>query len=238
MGDDNQNKNDAEKENYVAVSTKDDDASYDLFARLLIKRIVGFLEQRPSDFAITILPPPEMLSPELAAAAAEEEEEETINRTGGESVSSSSLESISSEHRSLLETSIVLMHDNPEDICKSSGHLGLEARNLPIIARVLRKAYRQAKKKNQNASSPLSAAEKEELFHIASCLLLIQPDHATAWADRRRYLLSLQNHEIQTLAFGFQRDNDEEENEKDALCFLWSQELDYLDILVTQHSKA
>ena len=237
MGDDNPNKNDAEKENNAAVSTKDDDASYDLFARLLIKQIVGFLQQRPLDFAITILPPPKMLSPEPAAA--EKEEEETIHRTRGESVSSSSsLESLSSEHRSLLETSIVLMHDIPEDICNSPSHLGLEARNLPKIARVLRRAYRQAKKKNQTASSPLSGAEREELFHITSCLLLIQPDHATAWADRRRYLLSLQNHEIQTLAFGFQRDNDEEENEKDALCFLWSQELDYLDVLVTQHSKA
>jgi hypothetical protein len=231
MGDDNPNKKDTEKENNAAVSTKDDDASYDLFARLLIKRIVGFLKQRPSDFAITILPPPEIISPEPAAA---KEEEETIHRTSGERVSSSSsLESLSSEHRSLLETSIVLMHDNPEDIFNSPSHLGLEARNLPKIAGVLRRAYRQAKKKNQTASSPLSRAEREELFHITSCLLLIQPDHATAWADRRRYLLSLDFYEIQTLAFDLNL-----KDEIDALCFLWSQELDYLDILVTQHSKA
>lgn len=224
-----------EKQDYSAPFPREDDASYDLFAKLLIKRMFGFLEQSPSDFAITILPPVTML-PGTAT------EEERVRQTGGNTVPSSSLESLSSEHRSLIESSIVLVHES-RDTGKSIGHLGLEARSVPMMARILRKSYRRAKK-NQNKPFP-TAADKAELFRIISCLLLIQPDHATAWADRRRYLLSRQSHDVQLptpSAFDFSSDNgdeeDDEEDEKDLLCFLWSQELDYLDVLVTQHSKA
>ena len=239
MGDDNRNENGTENE--TAAVTRNDDVSRDLFAKLLIKRIVGFLAQRPSDFAITILPPvPTIPETEATFIAAEAAEEKGDQSSGGGNVPSSSLEykSLSIEQRSLLGSSIVLMHEQGAN-GKTVSHLGLEAQNLPLMARVLRKAYRQTKEKSQAASSP-SQAEREELFHVTSCLLLIQPDHATAWADRRRCLLSLLNNEIETtnpLAFESPRDSTDED-EKDASFVLWSRELDYLDILFTQHSKA
>ena len=230
----------------AVVATQNDIESDELFASLLIKRIVGFLQQRPTDFAITILPPPEMFAAGIVAAEAIDDEER-FRKTSGESISSLSSDSLSNERRSLLETSIVLMYE-PEDVAKSSGHLGLEARHLPMLARVLRKAYRRVKKKHRTEASR-SPAEYEELFHLTSCLLLIQPDHATVWADRRRCMLALEHHEIKSidpLTFDFSEgnaegngeDDDGEEGEQEELCFLWSRELDYLDVLVTQHSKA
>ncbi len=221
-----------------------EDASYGLFVSLLIKRIIGFLEQKPSDFAITILPPiPTALKKVRTLDDVEGEGSQALNE---DNVTSKSLESLSIEHRSLLESSIVLMHE-PGNTSKPIGHLGLEAQKLPLIARILRKAYRQAKKKIQNTSAT-SVAEKEELFHITSCLLLIQPDHATAWADRRRCLLLLQNTDFQLpnpLVFERPKNNvdgdseeGEEEDAMDPSFILWSRELDYLDLLFTQHSKA
>jgi len=235
--------NDGHGEETAAVVSKEDEL-YGLFVRLLIKRIIGFLEQKPSDFAITILPQIPAVPENVGTCAdIEEEGSQTLN---DDNVISKSLESLSIEHRSLLESSVVLMHE-PGNTCKPIGHLGLEAQRLPQIARIFRKAYRQAKKKIQNASLP-SVIETEELFHITSCLLLIQPDHATAWADRRRCLISLQNNDAQlsnSLAVEKPRnsvdeDNDEgeEEDTKDPSFILWSRELDYLDLLFTQHSKA
>ena len=227
MGDANTDNNSAGEET-AAVAPKDD-MSYDLFARLLIKRIVGFLEQRPSDFAITILPP----IPK-AVTSVDVQEDQT---TKDDDVTLPSLESLSIEHRSLLESSIVLMHE-PGINGKSIWHLGLEAQNLPLIARVLRKAYRRAKKKIQNSSSP-STADKVALFHVTSCLLLIQPDHATAWADRRRCIISLQNSEAQlSNPLALESEDEEDESDPSSDYYLWFRELDYLDLLFTQHSKA
>ena len=226
-----------------ATKNLGEDVSHDLFASLLIKRIVGFLEQRPSDFAITILPsmPP---APGKGTAGEQLGENGDGSADNDDESSSLSLESLSTEQRSLLESSVVLMHERGSD-GKSVGHLGLEAQQLPQIARILRKAYRQIKKKYQAVSDP-SQNETEELFHVTSCLLLIQPDHATAWADRRRCLLLLQNCETQLNQFlgsslaeeSMDEDADDEVDEKDASFVLWSRELDYLDILFTQHSKA
>ncbi len=222
---------------------RNEDVSDDLFARLLIKRIVRFLEQRPSDFAITILPsmPP---APEKQITGEVLEEKGDGSTDNDNEEDSLSLESLSTEQRSLLESSVVLMHE-PGLVGKSVGHLGLEAQRLPQIARILRKAYRQIKKKYQTVSDP-SQTQTEELFRVTSCLLLIQPDHATAWADRRRCLLLLQNCESQRNKFwgsslaeeSMGEDGDDEANETGAPFVLWSRELDYLDILFTQHSKA
>eukprot|EP00534_Pseudo-nitzschia_fraudulenta_P001440 CAMPEP_0201127132 /NCGR_PEP_ID=MMETSP0850-20130426/28909_1 /ASSEMBLY_ACC=CAM_ASM_000622 /TAXON_ID=183588 /ORGANISM="Pseudo-nitzschia fraudulenta, Strain WWA7" /LENGTH=523 /DNA_ID=CAMNT_0047395859 /DNA_START=103 /DNA_END=1671 /DNA_ORIENTATION=- len=241
MGDDNEiKKSDDETENRFSTAAAvidDDDVSQDLFARLLIKRIVGFLQQKPSDFAITILPSP---SPDVVGKESEEERDKLSSVI----CVSPACESLSTKQRVLLETSVVLMHDFEGGT--GCGHLGLEARNLPMIARVLRKAYRRARQLAQNvAPTSISSAEKEALFRVTSCLLLLQPDHATAWADRRRWL-SRQHDNIQSLnssAFDFpngDEDGDEHDEKfvEQASTSSWFQELDYLDILVTQHSKA
>lgn len=224
-------------------SCRNEGVSHDLFARLLIQRIVRFLEQKPSDFAITIIPPmPPVLEKQNMGETVDGKGDES-NNNGNEQDSLSS-DSLSTEQRSLLESCVVLMHE-PGSSGKPVGHLGLEAQHLPQIARILRKTYRQVKKKYQTASDP-SQTETEALFHVTSCLLLIQPDHATAWADRRRCLLFLQNCETDMAkSFGssFAGDNmnedaHHEDEDEDVSLALWFRELDYLDILFTQHSKA
>ena len=238
MGDSVIDKSGVEKD---VNSCQHEGVSHDLFARLLIQRIVGFLEQRPSDFAITILPPVPPVPEKQNKGEVADGKGNASTRSSDQSCSLS-LESLSTEQRSLLESCVVLMHE-PGSSGKPVGHLGLEAQHLPQIARTLRKTYRQVKKKYQTTSDP-SQTETEELFHVTSCLLLIQPDHATAWADRRRCLLLLQNCETEiakSLGSSFPGESMGEDahfEDEDRSLVLWSGELDYLDILFTQHSKA
>lgn len=88
-------------------------------------------------------------------------------------------------------------------IIVEGAHLGLDARSLPWMTQEIRQEYKRLRKE-----------ETENLLAVTSCLLLVNPDHSTAWADRRRSLLP--------------RDNIE----------TWQQELEYLNLLMTQHSKA
>jgi hypothetical protein len=62
------------------------------------------------------------------------------------------------------------------------------------------------------------------MMKVLTCLLLVCPDHATAWSDRRRVILRTLiqvNH------------TDDEEKIK-----ILEEEMDYLDLLFTHHSKA
>lgn len=88
-------------------------------------------------------------------------------------------------------------------IIVEGAHLGLDARSLPWMTQEIRQEYKRLRKEGT-----------ENLLAVTSCLLLVNPDHSTAWADRRRSLLP--------------RDNIE----------TWQQELEYLNLLMTQHSKA
>ena len=93
----------------------------------------------------------------------------------------------------------------------------------------MKKAKANAKKLQEDSNNKNKNRNKEEveeetvtnllLFNITSCLLLIQPDHSTVWSDRRRCLLLFKK----------------EEND---ILLMWYNELDYLDLLMTQHSKA
>lgn len=225
--------NSESKTSQAPKTTEEDTATIELLAKLLIRKIVGFLYQQPADFAITLLPDPQGFPPELRAEDPEDEEES----------------SLSSEQRSFLESCIVLMYETPScaTVVKLGGHLGLDARHLPQMARILRKAYFHARLKQQQSILPSSKdrvpyewLETIDLFHSTSCLLLIQPDHATAWADRRRCLLSLQYCDLISLnPLGFSdNDVDSYRTTDKASPLLWNQELDYLDFLVTHHSKA
>jgi hypothetical protein len=111
---------------------------------------------------------------------------------------------INNEDKQLtLEESIVLIDGQ---------HLGLDARSLPWMTRDIRQAYWQCRRAQENSSS----RDGDLLLTVTSCLLLVNPDHATAWADRRRCLL----------LFG----NDGKHS--------WPSELAFLNLLMTQHSKA
>eukprot|EP00797_Seminavis_robusta_P005670 Sro1378_g267590.4 (307) ;mRNA; f:1690-2611 len=98
---------------------------------------------------------------------------------------------------------------SPDDNTKNpfvlqEGHLGLHAGDLPWLARDFRTAYRTAR-----------LQDCDSVLKVTSCLLLVCPDHATAWADRKRALLSVQCHED-----------------------LWTRELDFVNLLMTRHTKA
>ena len=99
-----------------------------------------------------------------------------------------------------LETSLVLVEGR---------YLGLDARSLPYITKEIRQDYNLQKQRFGCTNALLSSL---------SCLLLVNPDHATAWADRRRSLLQ-----------SFHISNDHG---------IWNDELQYINLLMTQHSKA
>lgn len=98
---------------------------------------------------------------------------------------------------------------------KRDGHLGLHAGDLPWLARNFHLEYRNVRSKmlvdERNSHS------QQIIMNVTSCLLLVCPDHATAWADRRRALL-----------------HNAEENSVNQ----WKRELKYLDLLMTKHTKA
>ena len=108
-----------------------------------------------------------------------------------------------------LEQSLVLM----------DGHLGLDGRSVPWMTREIRKSYKHLKTKSSCDEDPTEYAT--HMMRVTSCLLLVNPDHATAWADRRRSLQVL-SRSSETQADGG----------------WWDQERTFLNLLMTQHSKA
>ena len=123
----------------------------------------------------------------------------------------------------------ILPFENDEDVDTSSFmkegvHLGIHAPNVPKVARECRKVYYNLRKVASQRIDDINDSI-DDLMDCISCLLLLCPDHATAWADRRRFLLK----RVSAL-------------EKDSLtaCALlfWRAELEYMNMLFTQHSKA
>lgn len=102
--------------------------------------------------------------------------------------------------------------ENVQDaiVLQSDTFLGVNALNLPYLARDVRHDYWECRKK------------KETLENVTKCLLLLCPDHATAWADRRRHLLRLLD------------DTTSSKQRQEAL----RDELDFLNLLMTKHTKA
>ena len=100
---------------------------------------------------------------------------------------------------------------------KEGPHLGIHATDLPFLAKDFRTEYfslralqSQSKSKSQSKLQTINLDQR--IMDASTCLLLVCPDHATAWADRRRILLK-------------QEDD-------------FGDEILFLDFLFTQHSKA
>ena len=92
------------------------------------------------------------------------------------------------EAASLVEFDIAILRGPDEQgdpFVVEQGVLGLHAGDLAWLARDCRTVYRKVRK------DITTTAGKQELLRVSSCLLLVCPDHATAWADRKRALLSL-----------------------------------------------
>jgi len=113
------------------------------------------------------------------------------------------------------------------------GHLGLHAGDLAWLARDFRRTYRayrpafmefiESEPNNSITTSNQKVWQGNELLperilQATSCLLLVCPDNATAWADRKRALLCLQlTHSTRQL---------------------WTKELWFVNLVMTKHSKA
>ncbi len=134
--------------------------------------------------------------------------------------------------------------DDPTCFMKEGVHLGIHAPKVGKIAKEFRSEYYSCRRKkpqdgygadsgavvstNVNAlAMPKTEAEEATLMDCTSCLLLLCPDHATAWSDRRRLLLQkfrlIPENQPDTLLSRFQ---------------FWKFEIGYLNMLYTQHSKA
>ena len=128
---------------------------------------------------------------------------------------------------------------------KDGIHFGIHAPHIPRMAREFRTEYHALRRTSsggvsnvtttkhhddQDGSSLLedTTCRKSIRFQEAiTCLLLLCPDHATAWADRRHLLRKA--YEKQETA----KDGGQEQRG------VWFQEeIQFLDFLFTQHSKA
>lgn len=112
-------------------------------------------------------------------------------------------------------------------------HLGLNAGDLAWVARDFRRAYREVRPAFlihiEAAAATTAGADsqlaRKRLLQVTSCLLLVCPDNATAWADRKRALLAQQASTRKT-------GNDS------LIGYSWDKELRFLNLLMTKHTKA
>ena len=188
----------------------------------IIELFHQFLAQSPSDFSITILP-----------------------STGEEAATTSDTYQIPSHPP--LEYSIVLV----------DGHLGLDARALPWITCELRRAFKNLQKNrhydkcrmdidhgegyNHDTTSAGAATAASKMIETTACLLLVNPDHATVWADRRRALLctlDISMREQRTTGSQDRFTSSDERKTNHTPMKVWKDEIQYLDLMFTQHSKA
>ena len=113
---------------------------------------------------------------------------------------------------------------------KVDNHLGINAPDLPQLAREFREEYALLRRRYRRAGSAeiheLRLGIEMGILDITKCLLLVCPDHSTAWADRRRALLG------DDVAVNCTTNPTEQKK-----CTM-KKELDFCDLLFTQHSKA
>jgi hypothetical protein len=121
-----------------------------------------------------------------------------------------------------LELTILPLEDDNTPFLKEDIYLGIHFPCLPKLSRDFRSIYKSLKYELVDTSG--SEHFGDQMMKVLTCLLLVCPDHATAWADRRRCILRKLN-QVQQM--------DDEETLK-----VLEKELDYLDLLFTQHSKA
>jgi protein prenyltransferase alpha subunit repeat containing protein 1 len=111
---------------------------------------------------------------------------------------------------------------------KDGIHLGIHAPHVPLIASKIRNAYNKFRctvlLQDEEGECDTSYNIISKYMDCISCLLLLCPDHATAWADRRRLLQKRQR----TKQYISPKD----------LLSLWDDEIRYMNLLFTQHSKA
>ena len=116
------------------------------------------------------------------------------------------------------DSSIVSLEDC---FMKVDTHLGIHAPTLPFLAREFRKEYYFLRRQQRSHPEDQQQPMQQRMLDATQCLLLVCPDNATAWADRRRQMLSISS------------DNDLSKNMS-----LFENEILFLNLLFSQHSKA
>ena len=128
---------------------------------------------------------------------------------------------------------------------KDGIHFGIHAPHIPQLAREFRVEYHALRHRcrclddsteNDSTTSTRKETSNVNVFQeeeteedirfreSITCLLLLCPDHATGWADRRHVLLRRE------VSAGAGNGAGQQE--------VWSQEIQFLDFMFTQHSKA
>jgi protein prenyltransferase alpha subunit repeat containing protein 1 len=107
-----------------------------------------------------------------------------------------------------------------ESIVLVEQHLGIDFNCLGYITNKIKKQYYRNRKQHSS-----------HLFDITSCLLLINPDHTTCYNDRRRCLLKM-------ITEKQRQSQQQQQQEEDPLIITLVQEIQYMNLLMTQHTKA
>lgn len=116
---------------------------------------------------------------------------------------------------------------------KADIHLGINATKLPRLARDFRKDYASLRSIFVQSQQHMPTGGTQDLFSLnqrlidsTTCLLMLCPDHATAWSDRKRGLL---------LSKSWSDIDDDLIKDSQSV---WNKEISFLDMLFSQHSKA
>ena len=84
---------------------------------------------------------------------------------------------------------------------------------------------------------------QNRLWDATICLLLLCPDHASAWSDRKRILIDKWEEKcrlelVKHKGKDSSNDDDDDDNNDSSRLDLWHSEIEYLNLLFSQHSKA
>ena len=173
-------------------------------------------------------------------------------------------------------------NDSDYYFLKDGKHLGIHAPNVPHLARTFRyevysirsayllnrqmmmeqdnQKYKDRNDDDEHDHDPMGKMLpkvdiQNRLWDSTICLLLICPDHATAWSDRKRllkdkwkekYVLEYTKqqgkvyHSNDETIVDVNDDDDDDDDCYDDSCMLnlWQSEIEYLNLLFSQHSKA
>ena len=132
------------------------------------------------------------------------------------------------------------------------GHLGIDAIAFPWMTRLIRAEYKCHKEKMKRTMQQKKENEFQDnkqywidMYWITSCLLLVNPDHTTVWADKRRALQQLVTSSssipaLQETSSIIIKDEESLSSSSSLRSSRWwfQQEYQFINLLMTQHSKA
>ena len=242
MKDDNAS---SQKEKRGSKQTKSDDDD-----GAIVRRLIDLLKQNPNDLEITILDPC-CYNNDVSLG-----DYGIIEDTHNDNITSSA-SSTTLQEKKMAKQNKKKTISSRQNVCTNlqhllvlqEGHLGIDAIAFPWITRSIRKQYKRHKQRQQQLPAVQDQSQEmnqdfkywENMYWITSCLLLMNPDHATVWADKRRSLLKLTSNSNSTPS---NKNNDAATPASmsplasASFSSWWEQEYQFVNLLMTQHSKA